>query len=312
MSKVPEAPESDFRELSISPFWRSRAWLCLQATRRLSRRILASVPVLASAADRVSHRSWKPPGNEGYLRLFAKYWGHFKASGLDVERATVCEIGPGRTLDVSLMFALLGAKRAIAVDCERWASVEETVSGALGIAEQIPAFIECGEQEAAEIKRRAVNGDYELLYELGRAEDIPLPAGTADFIFSHSVLQHVGDLDSAFASMSRVLSPAGVAVHHIDLKDHGMLRSKNPLLMMQFPPWLWDLCTRNAPDAINRARLGRYFELASKHGLEARLLSSTVLERLPVPRRALAPEFRDLPDADLCTIAADILFRRIT
>jgi hypothetical protein len=27
---------------------------------------------------------------------------------------------------------------------------------------------------------------------------------------------------------------------------------------------------------------------------------------------ALAPEFRDLPDADLCTIAADILFRRIT
>ncbi|NSW56916.1 MAG: methyltransferase domain-containing protein [Armatimonadetes bacterium] len=146
---------------------------------------------------------------------------------------------------------------------------------------------------------------------MGRAEDIPLPAGSVDFMFSHSVLQHVGDLDRAFESMSRVLSPAGVAVHHIDLKDHGMSRSKNPLLMMQFPRWLWDLCTRNAPDAINRARLGRYLELASKHGLEAQVLSSTVTDELPVPRRALAPEFRDLPDEDLCTLAADILFRSI-
>ncbi len=165
MTDFRRADAVDVREFAASHFRRSRTWLYLQATRRLSRRILASVPVIAKAADRVSHRSWKPPGDEGYLRLFAKYWGHFRASGLDIDRATVCEIGPGRTLDVSLMFALLGAKRVIAVDCERWASVEETVSGALRIAEEIPAYIECTEQETAEIRRRAVNGDYELVYE---------------------------------------------------------------------------------------------------------------------------------------------------
>jgi demethylmenaquinone methyltransferase/2-methoxy-6-polyprenyl-1,4-benzoquinol methylase len=45
----------------------------------------------------------------------------------------------------------------------------------------------------------------------GRAEAIPLPDGSADFVSMGYALRHLGDLAAAFAEFRRVLKPGGVA-----------------------------------------------------------------------------------------------------
>jgi ubiquinone/menaquinone biosynthesis C-methylase UbiE len=47
----------------------------------------------------------------------------------------------------------------------------------------------------------------------GDSYRLPFPDATFDFLYSNSVLEHVGDLDLALAEMHRVLKPSGVALH---------------------------------------------------------------------------------------------------
>jgi SAM-dependent methyltransferase len=45
------------------------------------------------------------------------------------------------------------------------------------------------------------------------AADLPFEDSSFDVIFSSNVLEHVEDLDSAFAEMKRVLKPGGIMIH---------------------------------------------------------------------------------------------------
>lgn len=50
--------------------------------------------------------------------------------------------------------------------------------------------------------------------------DIPLEDNSVDFVFPHSVLEHVADPLKTIQAVHRVLRKRGVTAHSIDLRDH--------------------------------------------------------------------------------------------
>lgn len=69
-----------------------------------------------------------------------------------------------------------------------------------------------------------------------------------DFIYSVAVLEHVADLDAAFASMYEMLRPGGTLGHAIGGGDHGMFSDGglHPLTYMTLPRALYRLMTAHS------------------------------------------------------------------
>ena len=285
----------------IAPIWRSQLWLGVQALRRLGKRTASGMPLFSSLVLRI-HPSQCGPSSISYaLSLFRKYSTYLSGAALALGETTICEAGPGPSLGVSAMFALAGAKAVTAVDYELWASMDRTLAGLPDLAEALLSNAHWSPDEAEAILRRAREGDVRLAYERQSLESLALPRDSVDFLFSHAVLEHVGDLTAAFRSMARVLSPKGVAVHRVDLRDHGFMAKRNPWLMLQFPDWLWRACTDGAPGAITRNLFPDYVAAAQEAGLKVHISSLDRVQHFPIPLCRLAREFRHLP-ADVLAI----------
>ncbi len=72
----------------------------------------------------------------------------------------------------------------------------------------VPRHIEAA---TAAVAGRAWPRGVAPVFELGRAEQIPVPSGAADLIWCRDVLVHV-DLTAAFAEFRRVLRPGGLVL----------------------------------------------------------------------------------------------------
>ncbi len=71
----------------------------------------------------------------------------------------------------------------------------------------------------------------------GRAESMPLPDASADFVTMGYALRHVGDLVAAFTEMKRVLVPGGtVCLLEITVPERGVRRWLLSLYMGKFAP----------------------------------------------------------------------------
>lgn len=72
----------------------------------------------------------------------------------------------------------------------------------------VPRHIElAGEELAAAIARPDLRG--RVCFEIGTAEHLPMPDGTADLVWCRDVLVHVAALDEAYAEFRRVLRAGG-------------------------------------------------------------------------------------------------------
>ena len=58
-----------------------------------------------------------------------------------------------------------------------------------------------------------------------------------DVILSNSVLEHVSDVPGTAAALGRIMSPLGIQIHRIDLRDHYF---KYPFEMLRFSRWVWE------------------------------------------------------------------------
>jgi SAM-dependent methyltransferase len=102
--------------------------------------------------------------------------------------------------------------------------------------------------------------------DLARVERIltlaELPHHSIDLVLSHSVLEHVSDMDALLASLDRVLSPAGSMIHAVDYRDHFF---KYPYHFLLFQAGTWErwlnpwrssaLAAQRSPSGILGTRL---------------------------------------------------------
>lgn len=135
-----------------------------------------------------------------------------------------------------------------------------------------------------------------------------LATGSVDVVISHSVLEHVQDVDAALAELARITKPGGFGVHGIDTIDHRWYGEPDlhPLEFLTV-----DVRERMV-GGCNRVRLVEFPALFRRHGFE-------VVDRWSSEPIAIPPEFRarmvepwrSMPDDQLDRTWAQALVRRI-
>ena len=119
-----------------------------------------------------------------------------------------------------------------------------------------------------------------------------------DYIFSHSVLEHVRkyELNTLIEEMHRVLKPNGVISHNVNYKDH-LGESLNNL---RFSEKIWEsnLFAKSGfyTNRIPAIEMHQYFK---KGGFNLVQEDYGRWEKLPISRSALSKEFRKFTDYEL-------------
>jgi hypothetical protein len=198
-----------------------------------------------------------PHADTPHARYYISVWlRHLKFSanaGLEKIPARVLELGPGSRLGIGLCALLFGAKKYIALDAVRQSADAENLQLLDTIIDEFrklkeipndPQFskikpvledlslpklycqLDLSEKHLSEVRR-----ELQTFVQSGRSPLIEYHApwtdvntiapGTADWIISQAVLEHVDDLNHLYPCMRRWVSEEGQISHQVDFEAHG-------------------------------------------------------------------------------------------
>ena len=248
-------------------------------------------------------------------------------AGTNVEGARVFEVGTGRRVDMPLGFFLAGAASVTTCDLHRYMKPELVMSSFSRMKarrEEIRALF-APITNPGELDRRldmfcSISGFDELLAKTNIKYHAPadaaatgLPAGSIDIHTSYTVFEHIPApvLSAILVEAGRLLSPQGVALHHIDLSDHfSQADGITKINFLQYSEAEWEKYAGNQFAYHNRLRPSHYREVyaAGKQNVQQWLPSVD-----PVSMKALQngfpinPEFRQYPPEELCTTVLQVV-----
>jgi SAM-dependent methyltransferase len=225
----------------------------------------------------------------------------------DLSGRTVVELGPGDSLATAVIARTLGARMVWLVDAGafarsdlapyvRLAHLLRTMGFSPPEVEKFPGVAEMLE---------ACSARYETtgLEALRRIAD-----RSVDLVFSQAVLEHVRlrEFDRLIGEMRRILTPAGVASHQVDLKDH-LAAGLNHL---RFSESLWESeFMARSGFYTNRLRPGAIIERFCAAGFRTRVAGIHRWPAVPIRRSALHSSFRALGDDELTISQFDVVAR---
>jgi hypothetical protein len=103
-----------------------------------------------------------------------------------------------------------------------------------------------------------------IKYMVPWLDDNVIERETIDLILSHSVLEHVVDLEKTYQSLYSWLSPKGMMSHQIDFESHGISSEWNGYRM--YPELLWKIIMGKRSFLINRQPHSVHLEIIRKNG----------------------------------------------
>jgi hypothetical protein len=115
------------------------------------------------------------------------------------------------------------------------------------------------------------------------SSDKVLP-GSVDFLLSQAVLEHVDDIDAAYAAMRQWLRPSGVMSHRIDYTSHGI--SRDWYGHWTVSPALWRIVRGRRAYLINRLPHSGHVAAMQRNGFEIKHCVRTIASS-PAPEKAL-------------------------
>jgi len=224
---------------------------------------------------------------------------HFQASDFPRKAGgfVAMEIGPGDSLLSAVIAAAFGASSCYLVDTGEYAITDpapyQEAAQLLRIEGLRPPDLN-GAQDLSDILQRC-NATY---LTGGLASLRTVPSESIDFAWSNAVLEHVRyrEFAAQVRELRRVLAADGCVSHQVDLKDHlgGGLNN------LRFPSRWWEAeWLARSGFYTNRIRCGEMLRVFREEGFNVESLTTGRFEELPLARRALAPEFRNLSDEDL-------------
>jgi hypothetical protein len=136
-----------------------------------------------------------------------------------------------------------------------------------------------------------------------------IPVGTVDFVWSHSVLEHVRKREVAdtMYELFRCMKPGGYASHNIDFQDH-LSGALNNLRFSE--PWWESNLLAESGFYTNRIPALVMHEMLQMTGFELIQEQFGHWPSLPTPRRAISADFALYSDQDLISRTSHILLRR--
>jgi len=133
-------------------------------------------------------------------------------------------------------------------------------------------------------------------------------ADSIDLILSHSVLEHVVDLDKTYAAIRAWLRPGGWMSHQIDFKSHGLSGEWNGF--RGYPEALWKLVLGNRPFLLNREPWSTHARLLEQNRFELVCVLRQHLRDRGIARGRLAARWRGMSDDDLNCSGAFVIARK--
>ncbi len=255
-----------------------------------------------------------------------------------LDGARVMEVGSGRSLAIPVLMWLLGAKRVLTVDLNRYLRPEILRADLAYLRANQPWLNEQLAPLAGESGPTSERLDDLLALDLERpparlladflqlcridyrapadTAALDLPDGSIDVHLSRAVLEHVppDDLAGMLREAARVLKPDGLCVHLIDLSDHFQHQdsSISRVNFLRYSEEEWGRLAANRFMFMNRLRAGDYLSTFATAGLEVLDVSSEVDEEsrtliesggLPVDGRFEGRTSEDLATTRLLVVA---------
>ena len=118
---------------------------------------------------------------------------------------------------------------------------------------------------------------------------------SVDLIISHSVLEHVADIEHTIEACASWLRPDGWMSHQIDFKSHGLTDEWNGHWTIS--DFTWRLIKGRRPFLINREPTSKIEEELARHDFQVKLRLQRD-KKNSIDRAQLAPRFRGLSETD--------------
>ena len=236
--------------------------------------------------------------------------------GASVIRDARClELGPGRTPNVAIALALLGARDVSSIDVRSPpeltpAAVDDTLAAlrAGGSAARLREGASLTADDLTSRAERVRSGELPVTFGQYDGARLAAPEGRYDLAISKSVLEHVAadSVAPLLADLFRVSAPGALMSHWIDFRDHMRIVSDSEtkgdwLDALAYPEWLYRLMYSKRIVAVNRLRHREWrsafaaagFESVADDVMEADLPAGFTPERLDARWRAMPrDEFR--------------------
>ncbi len=222
---------------------------------------------------------------------------------------TFLELGPGDSLASCLLTSAHHARHVYLSDVGAFAerrmdTYRRLADDFSGLGLQVPDLSTCDDLE--DLLRRC-NATY-LTH--GLADLSPIPDGSIDFSWSHSVLEHVrrDDVQNLFEILHRITKPGGFSSHIVDLQDH----LNHSLNNLRFPAKIWEASWfSKAGFYTNRLQAGMIMKIAQDTGFKMIFSERGHWPHLPLKREQLDPLFQDIDENELRTRTFSMFLQRI-
>lgn len=274
----------------------------------VSKMILSRLPIKYSFWKKFGIFEWGAMDNPTYpIKIFEKHKELVFPDGLPKEFIAL-ELGPGDSIAGGIIAKAHGAKKTYLVDAGRFAS--ENIDFYKNLSESLK------EKGLNPIDISKVSSFEEILeinniiYLTDGLTDLKnIPSEETDFIWSHSVLEHVrkGEFDSTMVELKRILKRStGRISHSIDLMDH-LSKSLNNL---RFSEKTWESnFWANSGFYTNRLRSSEILESMTNAGLKILDTQKGRWSAIPIKRSSINPQFKDVSDEDLLVRTMHVLLK---
>lgn len=270
--------------------------------------VLARLPVGYSTWRRLGlfrHGAMLSPdyAHSVFLRHFSRADFARKSGGY-----VALELGPGDSCASAIVAFAHGARTTWLVDtgpyAEQSVAAYERIAAELSRAGLEPPPL-AGVRSLDDVLARC-GGGY-LVHGLESLRTIP--GESVDFIWSQAVLEHVPRhvFTDTLHETWRILRPDGVCSHRVDLRDHLGGKLNN----LRFPDRIWESrLFATSGFYTNRLSLSDICRLCESVGFQVEVLGYETWEHPPIPRRALARQFRSRAAEDMRIQGFDVLLRK--
>ena len=294
------------------------------ALRGLYRRVVKFLMNRSSLARRLFTKNSYASGNSEYcFRVWMKhlkYWLENNESIPDV----VIEIGSGNSLGVGLAGLLSGSTKFYSLEKTQYWNTSTNLRVFDDLVNMyrkllnnpikhendgIPLWVfernhllEClNEDRLTTIRKELMDPMNEsnvyIRSIIPWSEVTPIESNSVDLICSHTVLQHVQELESTYASMRQWLKKGGCISHTIDFKSMNSSTLWNG--HWTYNSRTWNVVT-GGTYLINRAPLSKHLDLLNKYNFKLKF-KKLISSPNNLLRSDLAEPYKDLSEQDLTT-----------
>tara|TARA_Y100000031_G_scaffold77340_1_gene85046 strand:- start:78133 stop:78996 length:864 start_codon:yes stop_codon:yes gene_type:complete len=264
-----------------------------------SKMVLSRLPIGYGFWKKLGLFEWGAMDNHDYpINVFTLHKNKVFKGGLP-EKWVGLEIGPGDSIASGMMAWAHGAQKTYLIDAGSFVSKDINFYKCLSRSFEDKGF-KVPELSKANSFEDILNA-HNIVYLTNGLDSLKsIPSEHVDFLWSHSVLEHVRahEFNDLMVESARCLkSRTGRISHNIDLMDH-LAKSLNN---MRFKSTLWesDFWAKSG-FYTNRLRASQILDAMTHAGLNITDLQTGAWDKPPVPRDKIAPEFRTLSDKDLC------------